>query len=281
MRKTLLLIACTFGLTAGWAQEFQGKAEYFSKLIIKSDITVGDDSVKESLGPEFEQSIKDALKSATEKQYTLTFNKVEAVYEENQQLEKPTGAAAGMGISISIPGGGKKYINLKKKEVLEEEDIFGKEFLISEPLEQLNWKLGTETKKIGVYTCMKAELVIPVTEQERKDYADFLEREKKKPSVFKIPEPKDRVVVAWYTPEIPVSFGPKNYWGLPGLILELQEEELVILCQKVTLNSKENFKIKAPSKGEKVSRKKFEEIQRKKIESMQDSDGNVIFMSGN
>ncbi len=281
MKKKLLLLACILGVTVGSAQEFQGKAEYFSKLVVKSDITIGDDSFKESLGPEFEQSVKDALKAATEKQYTLTFNKVEAVYEENQQLEKPSGATGGMGISISIPGGGKKYLNLKKKEVLEEEDIFGKEFLISEPLEQLNWKLGSETKKIGVYTCIKAELIIPVTEQERKEYADFLEREKTKPSVFKIPEPKDRVVVAWYTPEIPVSFGPKNYWGLPGLILELQEEDLVILCQKVTLNSKENFKIKAPSKGDKVSRKKFEEIQKKKIESMQDSDGNVIFMSGN
>lgn len=281
MKTKLLLLACILGVTVGSAQEFQGKAEYFSKLVIKSDITVGDEAVKESLGPEFEQSVKDALKAATEKQYTLTFNRVEAVYEENQQLEKPSGVSGGFGISISIPGGGKKYLNLKNKEILEEEDIFGKEFLISEPLTQLNWKLGTETKKIGVYTCIKAELVIPVTDQERKEYADFLEREKTKPSVFKLPEPKDRTVIAWYTPEIPVSFGPKNYWGLPGLILELQEEDLVILCQKVTLNSKENFKIKAPSKGDKVSRKKFEEIQKKKIESMQDSDGNVIFMSGN
>jgi GLPGLI family protein len=281
MKTKLLLLVSILGITVGSAQEFQGKAEYFSKLVIKSDITVGNDAVKESLGPEIEQSIKDALKSATEKQYTLTFNRVEAVYEENQQLEKPSGASGGFGISISIPGGGKKYLNLKNKEILEEEDIFGKEFLISEPLTQLNWKLGTETKKIGVYTCIKAELVIPVTDQERKDYADFLEREKTKPSVFKLPEPKDRTVIAWYTPEIPVSFGPKNYWGLPGLILEIQEEDLVILCQKVTLNSKENFKIKAPSKGDKVSRKKFEEIQKKKIESMQDSDGNVIFMSGN
>ena len=151
MKTKLLLLASILGITVGSAQEFQGKAEYFSKLVIKSDITVGNDAVKESLGPEIEQSIKDALKSATEKQYTLTFNRVEAVYEENQQLEKPSGASGGFGISLSIPGGGKKYLNLKNKEILEEEDIFGKEFLISEPLTQLNWKLGTETKNIFLF----------------------------------------------------------------------------------------------------------------------------------
>jgi GLPGLI family protein len=30
------------------------------------------------------------------------------------------------------------------------------------------------------------------------------------------------VTTAWYTPQIPVSNGPRNYHGLPGLIMEVK-----------------------------------------------------------
>jgi GLPGLI family protein len=48
--------------------------------------------------------------------------------------------------------------------------------------------------------------------------------------------PKDVTITAWYTPEIPVNQGPENYWGLPGLILEINDGKTVILCSKIVLN---------------------------------------------
>jgi GLPGLI family protein len=92
-------------------------------------------------------------------------------------------------------------------------------------------------------------------------------------------EPKDKVIIAWYTPEIPLSFGPNNYWGLPGLILEINEDKTIILCSKVTLNNKERSKIKAPNTGEKVTQKKFDAIQKNKTDNMKDEDGNIIFQT--
>ena len=90
-------------------------------------------------------------------------------------------------------------------------------------------------------------------------------------------EPKEEIITVWYTPEIPVSQGPDEYWGLPGLILEVSEEKLIILCSKVVLSNKEKTKIKAPNTGEKVSQKKFDEIQKKKTDSMKDEDGVIMF----
>lgn len=259
------------------AKQFQGKAEYFSKRIVKKKTENTETKSKEPLDPEFQKAIEEAMKKASEKQYLLTFNKVESLYEEQQKLDKPETSGTGMSISISYSSAGKKYLNLKDKNSIVEDEIFGKEFLIVEPLVKPEWKLLDETKKIGDYNCFRAELIIPVSEMEKQEYEEFLKQEEKKPALFKMEKPQDKVVTVWYTPEIPVSFGPDNYWGLPGLILEVNDGTILLLCSKVTLGNKEKAAIKAPNKGEKVSQKKFDDIQKKKMDSMKNEDGVIIF----
>jgi len=274
--KKIVLPFLLLGTLLSNAQDFQGKAEYMSKYIFKKD-NIKSDKVDEN--PDLTAALKEALNKSSQKTFSLTFNKYEAVYEEVEQLQQPQAPSNGMSISIKFSGAGKKYINIKDKTTLAEDEIFGKEFLISEPLEKANWKLVNESKKIGFFNCFKAELIIPVTENEKEAYQEFLKKEKVKPALFKMDEPKDKVIVAWYTPEIPVSFGPNNYWGLPGLILEVNEENNIILCSKIVLNSKDKSEIKKPKNGEKVSQKRFDEIQKKKMDSMKDEDGNVIFQT--
>lgn len=276
MNRLIITIAILVLLvsTKMMGQDFQGKAEYFSKFIFKSDKITIDDGEKKEENKELEEAVRTAMKKSSEKTHTLIFNKHEAVYEENEALEQPSNGS--LFLSIKMSGGGKKYINTKDKLTLEEDEIFGKEFLIVEPLLQQDWKLIDESKKIGDYTCLKAELVIPVTETQKQAYKEFLENEEKKPALFKMEEPKDKVVTVWYTPEIPVSFGPNNYWGLPGLILEVNQDNLVILCSKVVLNSKSKLKIKRPNVGDKVSKKEFDAIQKKKMDSMKNEDGMII-----
>ena len=260
------------------AQEFQGKAEYFSKRVFKEKVEKLSSETKDAIDPELEKAVQEAMKKASEKQYLLSFNKTECLYEQPEELEKPEApATAGISVKVLFSGEGKKYLNLKDKICIEEADIFGKEFLIVEPLEKPDWKLLNETKKIGDYNCFKAELTVQVTEKQRKEYEEFLKKEAVKPALFKMDEPKDKVIMAWSTPEIPVSFGPNKYWGLPGLILEINEEETIILCSKVTLSNKEKSKIKVPNTGEKVTQKKFDEIEKKKMDSMKNEDGVIIF----
>lgn len=258
------------------AQEFQGKAEYFSKRIEKKKPEKLTTQKNEPLDPEFEKAIQEAMKKASEKKYILLFNKTECLYEEEKKLDKPENTN-GMSISISFSSAKKKYLNVKDKNSITEDEIFGKEFLVVEPLVKPEWKLLDETKKIGEYNCYKAELLVPVTEKQQNDYEEFLKKEEKKPSLFKMEKPEDKVITAWYTPEIPVTFGPDNNWGLPGLILELNDTDNMLLCSKVTLSNKEKTKIKVPNTGEKVNQKKFDEILKKKTASMANEDGVIIF----
>lgn len=270
---TLMVLLVSTGMLG---QDFQGKATYFSKYIYKSEKKLTDEVDKIREDKELDEAFKIAMKKSSEKTFTLLFNKHEAVYEENEELEKPSAPSGGFSVSISMTGGGKKYMNTKEKISLEEDEVFEKEFLIEEPLVQPDWKLINESKKIGEYSCFKAELIVPVTDVQKQNYQDFLKREEKKPALFKMEEPKDKVITAWYTPEIPMSFGPDNYWGLPGLILEINEENMIILCSKVVLNTKSKLNVKRPKKGDKVSQKEFDAIQKKKLDSMKNEDGMII-----
>ena len=84
-------------------------------------------------------------------------------------------------------------------------------------------------------------------------------------------EKKEKVTVvttAWYTPQIPVSNGPEEFWGLPGLILEIQDGKLTIACTEIVMNPTEKVEIKKPKKGKKVTQAKFDEIMDKHSKEM-------------
>lgn len=277
MKISIISLGCLFAVLGLQAQEFQGKAEYISKVILKNKV----ESTEKKSGEDavFSASLLEAMKLASEKTYLLTFNKQECLYEEIQKLDKPKAPSTGMVMSVTFSSNGKTYLDTKAKSKIVEDEIFGKEFLIVDALVKPDWKLVDETKKIGDYTCYKAEIIIPVTEKQKSDFKDFLKKQENKISLFPMQEPKDKVVTAWYTPEIPFSLGPRNYWGLPGLILEVNEGNLIMLCSKVTLSNKEVTKIKIPNTGKKVTQAKFDALEKEKIDSMKDKDGAIIIHS--
>ena len=175
-------------------------------------------------------------------------------------------------------GGGTKYKNVKEGKLLEATESFGKKFLITEDAAKPKWILGSETKKIGNYTCFKATLI---KETDASDWTNMRRRrgnnnDKKKDTTNtrkvsdEIEMPKTIEVTAWYTPQIPISDGPGNYWGLPGLILEINEGRTTILCSEIVINPEEKIEISAPKKGKKVTREEYTKIMKKKMEEMRE-----------
>ena len=265
-----LLISCKIS-----AQNFYGEATYFSKTVLKKM-----NFENSKLDPEMAKSLEVAMKKAMEKSYILTFNKFESSYKEEEKLAEPK---TGDGMSISFSSSGsytKSYKNVKTSTTISEEEIFGKEFVVTESLKKWEWKMTDEIKKIGEYTCQKATAIEAVNDEDIKQYNERKAKQSKgKTSLFEIKEPKPKNIVAWYTTEISVSHGPGNYWGLPGLIIEISNGHTTLLCSKVML-SKTNIKeIKIPNNGKKVTRKEFEKIQKEKYDKMKDKDGSVIFQT--
>lgn len=248
------------------AQNFQGQAFYESKVNMAEDIEIETPNLSE----EIKKNMLEMMKKSFEKSYILSFNKTESIYEEEQKLDAPSPSnGGGMMIKMANFSGGKRYKNIKDKTTISEEDFLGKEFLVTDSLPTYQWKLEETTKKIGEYTCYKATYVIPVSEKEIKEYEEFKNKKNDgKTQLFLMKEPKEKRVTVWYTPEIPISQGPEEYWGLPGLILEVNFGKTTILCSKIILNPKEKTTIKELKKGKKVTSEEYERLIEQQMELM-------------
>jgi GLPGLI family protein len=167
---TFLLALAT--VTTFAQKSFQGTAKYMSKTTIDMS----------RFGKMSEQQKKERMarmKSFLEKTYTLTFNKTASSFREDVSLEAPGASGPSWGRSN---GQGSIYKNTKDKKMIEDVEQFSKRFLVVEEMEQLQWELGMETKKIGQYTCYKATLVKEDTNIDWGQKERFYENKRRKTS---------------------------------------------------------------------------------------------------
>lgn len=251
MKNFLLLLATLVSFAAN-AQKISGTATYKTAGSIPLKLESAE------ITPEQKKRIEERMSKAMQKEYSLKFNRNESLYEEVVALEKE-GERGMRFLNMMTGAGGTFYRNLKQSQIRQEQNLFGKAFLIVDSIESLEWKLGSETKSIGNYICNKATAlkVFTVSKTEMVD-------EEVKDTII-----QDTVeIVAWYTMQIPVSHGPGKYSGLPGLILELYDGQITTLCTKVSISTSEEAEIKQPDSGEEVSQAEFEKISREKMEEM-------------
>lgn len=91
-----------------------------------------------------------------------------------------------------------------KKEVLFYDYVMSNKFLVRDAYDELQLQITSETKTVAGLTCVKAT-------------TDF----------------RGRQWIAWFTPDIPLAFGPWKLNGLPGLILEAADSTNKFIMQAV------------------------------------------------
>lgn len=114
-------------------------------------------------------------------------------------------------------------------------------YLIKENSEKINWKIDKETKNLLGYTCQKATGIC-----------------------------KGRKYTAWFTTDIPASFGPWKLHGLPGLILEAYDDRHFIkfTCTGyVNQGDMQNVKqVSIPSDAISTTTKEYEQMKKAQSE---------------
>ncbi|MDA0326730.1 MAG: GLPGLI family protein [Bacteroidetes bacterium] len=244
------------------ANDFQGKATYISK----SRLELGTWGARMSEAQK--KQIAARLKNRLEKEFVLVFNKEESLFTEEEQLDAISGATDSWGKNFAA---GENYKNVKSDKQIQQQEFYGKKFLVKDQLQPMTWTLGNETKKIGNYTCFKATTFIPTDDLLWYSFS-WSRMRTTNDSEEKTTEEDDKSVditevEAWYTPQIPVRHGPSEYWGLPGLILEVSAGETTMLCSKIVLNPSDVIEIEAPSKGSVVTKIEYQDlIQNKMVE---------------
>ena len=243
-------------------QKFEGKAYYLSK----SNMDLGKWGAK--LSELQKKQIKSRLKNRLEKSYILEFNKEESIYKEEAKLDAISGATDSWGKNFAP---GNVYKNLRTNSQLQNQEFYGKNFLVNDSLLSLNWNLNNESKKIGNYTCFKATSSVPTETLAWYSFSwDSLSNKTDSTNLAE-KEIKMTTIEAWYTPQIPITNGPSDYGGLPGLILEVSAGDTTLLCYKIVLNPEEKSKIEAPSKGKVVSKKQYKTIITEKMKEFRNN----------
>lgn len=251
-------------------QEFQGQAIYFSK----SSLELGSFGARMSEAQK--KQIQDNLKNRLEKSYILNFNKEESFFKEEEKLDAISGATDSWGKNFSR---GEQYKNVKENALVQSQEFYGKRFLVKDKLQEIDWIMGTESKQIGQYMCFKATALVPTLELTWFDFSwsNLTPTSQTNPDSSsdqnKDVEIKMTKIEAWYTPQIPVSHGPAEYWGLPGLILEVSAGNTIMLCSKIVLNPQQKIKIETPDKGKIVTKNEYQSIISEKMIEMRDNRG--------
>ena len=201
-------------------------------------------------------------------------DKFELLYTEGKSLWQPGeddaqgddmtfGDGGGMRMVFRMPGANDiVYHNIPEAKRTEQRELGDKNFIIADSIRKLSWKVTGETKAILGHNCMKAtsqrtqesmRMTMDNGEAKRERVTDTLN------------------IVAWFTNEIPGSFGPEMYQGqLPGTILEIDVNNGRTSFKAVEILPKVDIaKIKEPSKGKKTTPDEFAKEREKLFQEMQ------------
>jgi GLPGLI family protein len=256
----IVVFVMVLSISNAYAQDFQGVATYKTKRNVDLKL----DSTK--VNSDMQKQMREMLKKRFQKTFELSFNKEASVYKEEESLATPQVGNSNMEIRLVGVGGGSDilYKNTKNSTFTDQKDALGKIFLVKDKLKPLDWKLEPDTKYIGEYKCYKATFT---REIEVVSHTSFNGASKVKDEATK-KQMKTQTITAWYTPQIPVNNGPANYYGLPGLILEINTGQQQIVCSKIVLNPKDKIEIKEPVKGKEINQADYEKIMEKKRKEM-------------
>jgi len=202
------------------------------------------------------QEFKERIPKSRSTTKELLFVGNESMYRNTKKLKTKKGkngeveGGRGAKMRMRMMGGGRAkeitYKNLDEKLMVDQKDLMSKLFLIKDSLETFQWKMTGQKMQLLDYLCMEATTTID-----------------------------DSISVsAWFTPQIPISNGPGQFSGLPGMILKIDTNEGKNVIEAISIELKPIEDVfEQPKKGKEVTLDEFKKIRREKMKEMRTERG--------
>lgn len=242
MIRTLLMLICFCIIQIGYSQIQSGKVIY---KIVPPDVT----KVIDTAGVEIPTANKiqllgyvgNLIKTLPYVELELTFTPHESILDIGTFLanDNKLNLKGGLGATNTH---GAYYSNIKENIYIHQHSDLRILYLIESNFDALEWEIHDETKIIQGYTCIKATTNI-------------------------IGSARDFPTTVWFAPDLPFPFGPKEFRGLPGLILAIDYNHYYFYADSIDLDTKSRS-IKRPKKGETISNAEYLEKARELYKSM-------------
>lgn len=201
MKKTIIFIILFSSLNL-FSQNSAGRIIY--------NVQPTDSKETKSKDPKTVELKSKIIEIAKNQSFVLEFNKNKSSFKRLQKLELDKKNRIDNIASALITTPYDYFFDTSEENYILETN---EGILIRKPYKILNWEITTESKKVGDYLCYKALYT-----------KNFIGRDGKE---------KNLPVIAWFAPSLPYSYGPKEYNGLPGLILELEERKGILYASEI------------------------------------------------
>ena len=217
--KYIIIIALFFSIKNTQAQIFIEKGMIEYTVVVNNHKAMGDGT--------WAEMFKDKIPKLSTSYYQLTFNTDKSIYLFNRKDDKTKSPFMNDAAEENV-----WYNNYADDNFVQQKNIFGNTYILSDSLLHINWKMTNENRMIAGFNCRKAVGVL------------F-------DSVY---------VFAFYTDEITVSGGPMGIHGLPGMILGITIPRMFSswVASKIEINGVDFTKINPPTKGKKKKPKELE-----------------------
>jgi GLPGLI family protein len=251
MKKIFLTITALGAFVLLNAQQKEGKVIY--ERTMQLQIHIQDNDEAERAMP----------RSRTDK-FELNFANNQSFLkqmEDEMQDDAPVGGGGGMQIRMMGPGADNlTYCNFDEVRKVEKRELFDKTFIVEDSIRRMIWKLSEETKTVLGHLCRKATtqrigkrtmMTMDNGKMERKEMDDTSN------------------ITVWFTTDITVSAGPDFQGQLPGLILEIDNNNGRMTYKALEILPKADVAIiKEPKGKNKITNEQFNKEREKMFEQM-------------
>ncbi len=131
--------------------------------------------------------------------------------------------------------------NFKENTLYDGITMLGKTYLVHDSIVPPAWKILNDMKEVAGHICMNASLTDTIRNQR---------------------------TIAWFALDMPVSAGPERFFGLPGIILEvnINEGALLMTADKITMQAlTTELEVPAKIKGKKIDSPGLNKLIEKQI----------------